>query len=164
MKDGLFGRINMRCIICIQESPHIRNIIPALQIILCNFGIIIVATVTEGVNCRDIHTVGKLGVRYHTCASTPSIVGVLGDLFSVSVNNGDNITLQVFKEIIERAVVKNAADVFLVVVEGNEYVVTPSLAQDLGAVEGVSMFDTAHRLARADAVCVVGVGVAVVRL
>ena len=60
-------------------------------------------------------------------------------------------------------VVDDTANAVLVVVEGNEGVFAPSLAEDLGAVEGIGVKNAVYRLAGTNTVGVVGVGVAVVR-
>ena len=57
--------------------------------------------------------------------------------------------------------VENAADGILVVVKREQRVVAPSLTEDLGSVERVGVLHTANRLTRADAIRIVGIGVAV---
>ena len=82
----------------------------------------------------------------------------------VLVHDADDVALEVLLEVIGFIIVHNAADAVFVVVQRDNGVVVPSLAQNLCAVEGIGVFDTAHGLARADAVGVVGINIAVERL
>ena len=47
--------------------------------------------------------------------------------------------------------------------ERNECIVAPSLAQNLCAIKGVGMLDTANCFGRPDSVCIVGVSVSIKR-
>ena len=64
-------------------------------------------------------------------------------------------------EIICRVVVDDTADTVLVVVQRNQGTVTPGFLQNLGAVQEIGVLNAANRLARADAVGIVGVGVVI---
>lgn len=91
----------------------------------------------------------------------PGIVTVLRDRFPALVDQGDDVPLQVFQEIVRGAVVNDAADTVLVVKEGGQLVVAPSLTQYLSTVQEIVVSNTVDRFTRPDAVSVVGIGVAV---
>ena len=58
----------------------------------------------------------------------------------------------------------NTANAVLIIVERNECIIAPSLAQNLGSVKGVGMLDTVYSLTCTNAVCIVGVSVSIKRL
>ena len=131
-----------------------------MQIVHPDLGIVVIATVSEGVNGCDL-AVGriKLDFRY-----APSIVGVSCDGLSILVKNSNDIALQIFEEIIGSTVVDNTANAVLVVIERNKSIAIPSFTENLSAVKGIFVLNAVDSLARSYAVCVVGICIRVVRL
>jgi len=129
----------------------------------------IIGSVAERVDICDLYAVGQLRAGDNACSSAPSIVAVCAYNSTVLIGNGNNIALQVLLEVVRHAVVNNAADGLLVVIDGDEdvlvslglLIIVPALTQDLGAVQNVIVLDTVHRLAGTNTVGIVGVGVAV---
>lgn len=134
-----------------------------MEIVHADLSVVVVAPVTEGVDGGDVDAAGILC----NCGDAPSVVGIPGNrfvcsaAFAVFVYDRDDVALQVPAEIERCAVVDDAADAVFVVVQRNQRVVAPGLAEDCGTVKRVGVLDAAYRLAGADAVGVVGVGVAV---
>ena len=136
-----------------------------MQIVHSDLFVEIVGSVAEGVNGSNAASRRVL----HNGRHAPGIVGIACNGFTVLINNGDYIALQVLLEIIGLAVVDNTADRVLIVIQRNQnilislssLIIVPALTQDLGAIQEVIMLDTCDRLAGTNTVGVVGVGVAV---
>ena len=142
----------------INKPTRLGVIIPALQIILCNFCVIIVATVSVWIDICNTNRILRNGTY------APRVVGLLSYSLRILINDGNYVALQILEEIVGRGIVDDTANAVLVVVEGNEGVIlffVPFLAENLGTVEGVSMENSIHRLARANTVRILGVGIAV---
>ena len=109
------------------------------------------------------HVVGNInaGVVGDRGYLAPRVVGISCHNRAHFVGDLNDITLQVLVEIIRCIVVDDTAYAVLVVVEGNQSAIAPGFLQDLGAVKLVGVQYTVNRLACADAVGVVGVGVAI---
>ena len=144
------------CSVCINKPSHTCIIIPTLEIIQLNLFIVVVTTVSEGVNGCNIHVLGELGVGYRTCHSTPSIVGISCNCLSIFVNDCDYITLKILDEVVGNRVVKNATDRIFIVIQRNECIATPRLAENLCSIKRVSVENTVYLFARSDAVDIVG--------
>jgi hypothetical protein len=80
-----------------------------MEIIEVNLFIVVVGTITEGVNGRNLYALGKLGVSNCACDSTPSVVRVSRNGLSILVNDSDYITLQVLDEVVGNIVINNSA-------------------------------------------------------
>ena len=76
---------------------------------------------------------------------------------TICVCNGNYIALQVLDEVVGNRVVENPANAVLVIIERNKRVFSPSLTENLGAVNGISMENAVTLFARSDAVCIVGI-------
>ena len=126
-----------------------------MEIIQLNLFIVVVGTISKRVDGCDANRILRNG------AYTPCIVRVSCDSLSILINDCNYVTLQVLDEVVGNVVVKDTANAVLVVVEGNEGVTTPSLTQNLSAVKRVSVENAINLLAGSDAVCIVGVGIAV---
>ena len=158
--------MEIRCCIGINKPTHIRIIIPTLEVVHADCGIVVVATVAEGVEGGD----AAIGVILGDGASTPCVVGILGNGLSVLVGDSNDIALQVFQEVIEIAFIQETADTILIVVQRDQQLgmlgivlthLRPGFHQDLGAVQRVGMLHAVDGLTGTDAVGVVGIGVAV---
>ena len=135
------------------------QVIAALEVVHTDFGVIVVATITVGVDGGD----GAIRSVRDNRTNAPSVIGITRNSFNVLIENRYNVTLQIFLEIERLIVVHDTADAVLVVIQRDNGVVVPFFAEDFGAVEGVNMIHTVNSLARADAVGVVGIAVAVER-
>ena len=144
-------------IICINKPTNLSIVISALEIVHSNLFVVVITTISEGVNGCNIYTIGKLGVGNCTCDNTPRIVRVFGNSFCVLVNDSDNITLKVLDEVVGNVVIKNTAYSILVIIERNERVVTPSFTENLGSVKNIFVLYSVDSLARSDAICIVGI-------
>ena len=136
-------------------------IISTLEIIKLNLFIVVVTTVTEGVNGCNIYVLGKLGVGNRTCYSTPSIVGVSCDSLSILVNESDYVTLQVLDEVVGNVVIKNTANRILVIVEENKSIAVPCLTENLSAVKSIFVLNLIYGFGSTNTISVVGISVVV---
>ena len=84
-------------------------IISTLQIIEPNLFVVVVTTISEGVDSCNIYVLGKLGVGNCTCDSTPRIVGVFCNSFCVLINVCDYVALQILDEVVGNTVIYNSA-------------------------------------------------------
>ena len=141
-------------------------IIAALEVIHTDLGVVVIASVAEGVNGSDIAIRVVLGDG----ASAPCVIGVSGKGHAILVGDGNDVALQVFQEVVRYITIQNATDIFLVVIQRFEdsgvlniilAQFLPSLRDDLGAVQRVGVLHAVDRLAGTNAVGVVGIGVAV---
>jgi len=143
-------------VIAINKSTYISIIISTLQIIHPNLGVIVIPSVAERIDpCNDTGLIGDNGTN------TPSVVGISCYHVAVAVGDRNDVALQVLLEVVGKTAQIDAAYAVLVVVKGSEGIVIPNLAKDLRAVKGVFVLNTVYRLARADAVRIVGIAVAV---
>ena len=60
----------------------------------------VVASIAEGIDGCDVYILGKLGVGFRICASTPSIIRIACYGLSILVNNSNYITLKVLYEVV----------------------------------------------------------------
>ena len=137
------------CRVSINKPTNTRIIISALEIVQPNFLVVVVRTISEGVDICDANRI----LRNSTYA--PSIIGISCNGFCVLVNDSDYVTLQVLYEVVGNVVVENTANAVLVVVERNESVAAPCLTENLGTVESIGVENTVYLLARSDTVRVV---------
>ena len=136
-----------------------------MQIIQRNLGIVVVTTISEGVDGCDI----AFGTILDDGTNAPGIVGVAGYSFGILIHDLNDITLEILVEVERRIIVKDTTDRLLVVVQRNQgilvglcrLIVVPALTQNLGAVQGIHMLNAIHGLAGTDAVGIVGIGVTV---
>ena len=151
------GNTSNSWVITIQKPPDFRVVIAAGYIVETNLTIIVVTTISERVNGGD----GAAGgIRCH-CADAPGVVGVSCDGSRILVYNSHYVALQVPAEIVRLLVVHYAAHALLIVIYRLQSIAAPSLAEDSRAVEYVRMLYAVYRLARPDAVGVVGICVVV---
>jgi len=142
----------------INKPTHHGIIIPTLQIIHPDLGIIVIPTITEGVSIGHVaHVVGNInaGVVGDRGYLAPRVVGISCNNRADLVGDFNDITLQVLVEIVRCIVIDDTAYAVLVVVEGNQSAIAPGFLQNLGAVELVGVQYAVNRLACADAVGVV---------
>ena len=135
-----------------------RIIIPTLQIIQPNLLVVVVRSVSKGVNQSDRNALISTG-NVGNC--TPSVVGVACDGLRILVDDGNDVALQVLQEVVGNIVVENAANRVFIIVERNESIASPSFAKNLGTVKCVFVLDSIDRLTCSDTVCIVGIGVAI---
>ena len=137
--------------ISINKSPNLRIIISALQIVHPNFVIEVITPITERVNGGNVAVGDILG----NGANAPSVVVIFGYNIAVLVGDGNDIALQVLVEVEGNTVVKNTANGVLVVIEGNNDVAIPLLAENLGAIKGIGVRDTIYSFACTNTVGIV---------
>ena len=163
--EYIFLDIPCKTTIYIDEPPQCGVIVAALQIVQSGFGVEVVASIAEGVDGGDVDGFGFAGCGgggiIGNGAGTPCIVGVTGYGFAALVGDGDYVTLQVFQEVVGNIAVENAADVVLVVIERNQGIAVPILAQNLGTVQSKAVLDPAYGFGSADTAGVVGVQILV---
>ena len=94
----------------------------------------------------------------------PRIVGVADNHLCILIQNGDDVALQVLLEVVRDVVVQNTKDGILVIVQGNQSILSPRLPQNLRAVQDVVVGSAVCGLAGTDAVGIVRVRVTVVGL
>ena len=138
--------------VCIYKSTNNGVIISTLEIIQSNLFIVVIPAIAKRVDGGDIAARRVL----FDCRHTPCIVGVSCNDLRILVNDSDDITLQVLGEVVGNRVVENPANAVLVIIERNKRVFSPSLTENLSAVNGISMENTVYLFARSDAVCIVG--------
>lgn len=138
-------------IVRIDKPPHARIIIPTLEIIQICIGIVVIATISKGINrCNS----GGI-LRYGTNA--PSIVGISRNGLSVLVNDSNNVTLQVLDEIIRGVVIKNTTNTFLIIVDRNKRTGSPRFTQDFCTLKSIGVLYAPYCLARSDTIRIVGI-------
>ena len=145
-----------RTIITIQEPANHRVVVPGLEVVHGDLGIVVIAAIAVGVNGGDI----AVGVIECNGANAPCIVGVLCNDRAAGIEDLDDIALQVLPEVEGRTVIDNTADGLLSVVQGNQSVAAPGLLQDVSAIQDVGMLDAVYSLGGSDTVGIVGIGIA----
>jgi hypothetical protein len=113
-------RVKITNIVDSYKSSNFRIVVSCFQEVGACFGIEVVRTVSEGVDRCNIYTIGKLGVGNCTCDNISRIVGVFGNSFCILVNDSDYVAQRILNEIVGNIIVKNTANVILVVVYGNK--------------------------------------------
>ena len=142
------------------KPPKLRAIVPAVQIVQASFGIVIVASVAEGILVAH-GVAGGVGDR----AFAPGVVAVGGnDLAGGGPDDGNNIPLQVVEIVEQHGTVGKAHALAGAVVDEAHDRFPGLLRQNLGAVEEKFRGGAVDCFGRADAVGVVliAVGVAAV--
>ena len=146
--------------ICADESPELRAIVPAIEVIQPRLGVVIIPPVAEWI--LFAHSVaGGVG----DCALAPGVVAVLShDLPRGGPDDGDDIPLQVVEVIIQRVAIGEAHPLARAVVEEQHGGIPGLLRQNLAAVEEKFRGGAVDCLAGADTVGVVliAVGIAAV--
>ena len=118
--------------------------------------VVVVGPVPERVNSCN-----NTGVIRNNSANTPGIICVACNDLALVVGNGNNIPLQVLKEIVCVVVVDNTANGILVVVERNKGVFAPGFLENLSSVKGIGVGYAVYSLACSYTVCIVGISVTV---
>ena len=146
----------------IQKSSPLGVIVSRLQIVKTGLGVVVVASVAEGIIAGI--EVGSVAVAPGNRLVSPSVVGVINHRISHGVVYGDNIPLQILLKVegiesilgVCRVPILHPDGCTTFVVEVDQKIVAPSLADDLGAVQSVDVVGPVHDLVGADAVGVVG--------
>ena len=118
-------------IVCIDKPTNICIIISALEIIQLNLFIVVVATVSEGVNGCNL-AFGRIKLDFRRA---PSIVRISCNSLCILINDSDYITLQVFNEVVGNSIVEKNANTVLVIVEGNKSISVPSFTKNLCSIK-----------------------------
>ena len=144
----------------IDKPPKLWAIVPAIEVVQPRFGIVVVATIAEGILFPNSVAAG---VGDGTLA--PGVVAVPGHHLARSgPHDGDDVPLHVVEIIIQRVPVGEAHPLACTVVEEQHGGVPGLLGQDLAAIEEKLRLGAVHCLGRADAVGVIliTIGVAAV--
>ena len=145
----------------VDKPPSSRIVIPCLEVIETRLGVEIITSVTEGVLNRN----GDIASYCEGCTVAPRIILVHNLFNTVLVINRYDIALQIlFKPVgikrtfrIRGVAVRHADRAAVRVVEVNEEIRAPGLADDLRAVQEIASRCAARGLRRADAVGIVRV-------
>ena len=148
---AVYGKIV--CSICIDESTNNRIIIPTLQIIQPDLCIIVVPTVSEGVDICD-SGVGRTGFDRR---NTPCIVGIFGNSLSILVNDSNDVALKVLDEVVGNIIVENTTNTFFIVVDRNKRIGSPRFTQDFCTLKSIGVLYAPYCLARSDTIRIVGI-------
>ena len=141
----------------IDEPAHLRVVITAVQVIESRLGVVVVASVAEGVEISR-HPAVVVGDG----AVAPGVVAVgRHELAGGRVHQSNNVALQVVDVVVHVAAVDHAHARSRAVVEKPANVAALVLRQDLRPVQEVGRGCSVDRLLRADPVGIIGVGVAV---
>ena len=127
-----------------------------MQIIRPNFGIIVIATISERVNVGNACAAGVGGDG----ALAPRIVNVLGYNRAGIVGNCNNVALQVFIEIICSTVILDSANRAVKIVERNERVAIPRFLDNVRAVKRIFMLNAIYSFGNTNTFIVVLVRIA----
>ena len=136
-------------------------IVPALQIIQPRLGIVVIPAVTEGVEYPNDSVLQRSVRRFHSNSKiTPGIIVIRTNLITIGVVNGNNIALQILFKVEGVEDVGGIAFGSVLhpdwrtafVIDVDQQVIAPSLADDLGAVQSVDVVGSVHDLVGTNAV------------
>ena len=142
---------NKNRLIPINKPTGIGIIVSWLEIIKSCFVIVVIPTVTEGV---DVMYAVACGVGKVGGTLAPSIVRITHKSSPVRIGYCDNVTLQVLDEEVSKLIESYTADVVLVVIEGDKRIWTPFFSEDLSTFKCINVLDTVYCLTCTDAVIV----------
>ena len=138
----------------IDESADLGIVVAAVEVVEAGFGIVVVATVTDGVDLGNGTGGGQdFAVRVIHIAACQGAIGI---------QNHHHVALQVGHEIVHRAVVLHGVGGTVIGIEEVQNIsgligtVIPDLPQQLAAGIGIDTGDVAHGLAGSHAACIVG--------
>ena len=140
----------------IDEPANLRVIIPALQIVHLQLGIVVVAPVAEGVDVGQIAGGGE--------ELAPGVVGVGGDAGSAAVEDACDVALQVGQVVVGdgrcggTGFVGEGVGIAALVVEELQLFAVVVLGNQLAALPEVFVLHAVDCLGQAQAVAVVGIG------
>ena len=148
----------------IQEPPPSRIIISALQVVQPRLGIVVISSVTEGViRPNDVLFQRGSSRNNGNSAVTPSVVGIGADLITVCIVDRNNVALEVLLKVegvedvggiaLGSVLQPDGRSAFVIQVDNQ--VISPRLADDPGAVQSVDVVSPVHDLVGADTVGVV---------
>ena len=138
-------------VICTDEPPELRAIIPAVQIVQPSFGIVIIPPVAE----RILIAYGVAG-GVGDGAVAPGVVAVGGnDLAGGGADDGNNIPLDIVEVVEQHGPVGKAHALAGAVVEEAHDRIPGLLRQNLGAVEEEFRGGAVDRFGCSDAVMII---------
>ena len=128
-KNTLTGRsIRIR----VNKPPHLGVIIAAVEVVESRLVVVVIATITNGVDDSDLGAVKDLltvGIR-HRQQLAPRVVFVVGDHRAGGVDQADDVPLPVVQVIIPHTVELEAVHGAVLVVQiGQGVAICPHLAQ-----------------------------------
>ena len=151
-----FSRIR-NSVIRADESPELRVIVAAVQIVQPRLGVVIVPPVAEWILFAH-----GIAAGVGDCALAPGVVAVSGHHLARSgPHDGDDVPLHIVEVIIQRIPVGEAHTLAGAVVEEQHGGIPGLLRQNLAAVEEKLRLGAVHCLGRADAVGVILIAIRV---
>ena len=134
--------------ICINESAQLRIVITGLAVIQLAFGIIVVATVVDGVHfCQRADSGNDLAV---------GVILVGSNSFSIGIDDLNHITLEVGNVIIYSTVMLQRIRSSGCVIEEVQSVIALGFPQQLAACVQVVMHNLVHGFASAQPIEIIG--------
>ena len=154
MQYSLLERFDVCYFIGIYKSTNFSIIISTLKIVQTNLFIVVVTTVSEGVDSRNI-----TGSIRNNCTYTPSIVCVACNNLALGIGNCNNIPLKILHEVVSKAVVYDTAYALFIIIKRSEGVAIPGFLENLCTVKSIFVLYTVYSLACSDSVSIVGIRV-----
>ena len=137
-------------------------IVPALEVIETRFAVVVIPTVTQGVDVPDeagLRNLRAFVIVHRIVAPRAVVVG--GDERTGGIQKGNDVALRVEDVVVERrgraVVVDHGERLVAIVIDKLERLAAPSLPHDLAGERGVVVRRAVDRFAGADAGHVVGV-------
>ena len=147
----VYKRQEIAYIVCVNESPELRVIIAAVEIVQPGLGVVIVPPVAEGILVAH-GVAGSVGDG----TLAPGVVAVLGhNLSGSSPDNGNNIPLDIVEVVEQHGTVGKAHALAGAVVEEPHDRIPGLLRQNLAAVEEKFRGGAVDRFGRSDAVMII---------
>ena len=133
----------------IDKPPHLRIIIPAVEVVQSRFGVIVISAVAQGVDRAEGGGGGAVGVEQ----LAERAVGILDDAAAVRVQQSEHVAAEVAEVIHRRAAIGHAVGAAVRVIgEVDRRVRAGLLSEHLRTVQRVACRDAVHRFLRADPV------------
>ena len=140
----------------INEPANLRIIIPALEVVHLQLGVVVISPVPQRVDAGQIAGGGE--------ELAPGVVGVGGDGGSAGVEDGGYIALQVGQVVVGdggrggTGFVGESVRIAALVIEELQLLAVVVLGDQLAALPEVLVLHTVDRFGQAQAVAVVGIG------
>ena len=146
------------------DEPAVgKVIVPALEVVKARFTVVVIATVTQGIDVPDEGGIRSLFAVFivHRIVAPRAVVVGRGER-AVRVQQRNDVALRVENVVVERrgraVVVDHGERLVAIVIDKLERLIAPLLPHDLAGERGVVVRRAVDRFAGADAGHVVGVG------
>ncbi len=125
----------------IDKSANDRVIVAAVQIVEAGFGIIVITTVTVGVDLADGVSQSSGDAGYHA----PGIILIGYYFLPLFVKDTDDVELQIADVIVRCAVVQESQQIPCIVIQEIQSVIAADLGQDGGAVQVIIRLNSLNK-------------------